>query len=241
MLLEVNGLTKYFGGLAAVSNLDFSIEKGEIVGLIGPNGAGKTTVFNLISGVSRPTAGTVKFNGKKIDGRRPDIICKMGIGRTYQIVRPFMGMTVLDNLLVGLLFGSKSKKNLNECKHTAMELLRFVGLEQESDVLAKSLILVKRRRLEVARALSTDPELLLLDEVMAGLNETEVADSMKLIREIRNKGIAVLIIEHVMKAIMDVSDRIVVLSQGMKIAEGKPQEIARNEEVVKAYLGEAVA
>lgn len=237
-MLEVEGATKYFGGMAAVMNVDFQVKRGEIVGLIGPNGAGKTTLFNLISGDLALNSGAIKYNGQKISGMKPYQICRLGVARTFQLVKVFNNIPVFQNVLLGALFGqSKSVTTAQGAVQTA-ELLNFVGLANVSDTPAKDLTLVSQKRLEVARALATKPELLLLDELMAGLNATEVAEAMELVRKIRDQGITVLMIEHVMKAIMNICDRIIVLHHGNKIAEGTPQEITSSKKVIEVYLGE---
>ena len=236
--LEGKGVTKYFGGLAAVSKVDFHMEQGEIVGMIGPNGAGKTTLFNLISGALFPKSGTIRFKGKNITGLRPYKICRMGIARTFQIVKVFPDLPAISNVILGLYFGMSANMSSEERAQKAAELLEFVGLSEVAMTPAKDLTLANQKRLEVARALATNPELLLLDELMAGLNSTEVAQAMELVNRIRDKGITVMMIEHVMKAIMNVCERIMVLHHGEKIAEGTPQEIATSEKVIKVYLGE---
>ncbi|NIN37059.1 MAG: ATP-binding cassette domain-containing protein [Gammaproteobacteria bacterium] len=237
-ILEGEGLTKYFGGLAAVSNVDFHVNQGEIVGLIGPNGAGKTTLFNLISGALVPKPGAIKFKGENITGLKPHQICRMGVARTFQSVKVFANMPVMENILLGSLFGTSNSVSSADAAREAMESLEFVGLSAVRATPAKDLTLANQKRLEVARALATKPELLLLDELMAGLNPAEVAQAMELVTRIRDKGITVFMIEHVMKAIMSVCDRIMVLHHGEKIAEGTPQEIATSRTVVEVYLGE---
>jgi len=237
-ILEGEGVTKYFGGLAAVANVDFHIDQGEIVGLIGPNGAGKTTLFNLISGALVPKSGVIRFKGKKITGLKSYQICRGGVARTFQSVKVFANMPVLDNVLLGSLFGTPTGMSSADAAREATGLLEFVGLSAVRATPAKDLTLANQKRLEVARALATKPELLLLDELMAGLNPTEVAQAMDLVTRIRDKGITILMIEHVMKAIMSVCGRIIVLHHGEKIAEGTPQEIATSKKVVEIYLGE---
>jgi branched-chain amino acid transport system ATP-binding protein len=237
-ILEAEGVTKHFGGLAAVSQVDFGVDQGEVVGLIGPNGAGKTTLFNLISGALAPREGAIRFNGQNITGLKPHKICKMGLARTFQSVKIFANMPVLDNVLLGSMFGTSDGMSSTDAVTEATGLLEFVGLSPVGATFAKDLTLVNQKRLEVARALATKPELLLLDELMAGLNPTEVAEAMELITRIRDKGITILMIEHVMKAIMGICDRIMVLHHGKKIAEGTPQEIATSKTVVEVYLGE---
>jgi branched-chain amino acid transport system ATP-binding protein len=236
-ILEGEGVRKHFGGLAAVTHVDFHIDQGKILGLIGPNGAGKTTLFNLISGSLLPTSGVIRFKGENITGLRPHKICKRGMARTFQLVKLFGNMTVLENVLLGSLFGTPMVMRESNAKRESLELLEFVGLSAMEGVLARDLTMANQKRLEVARALATKPELLLLDEVMAGLTPTEVGSAIELIRKIGNRGITVFMIEHVMKAIMTVSDRIIVLHHGEKIAEGIPEEIATNPKVIEIYLG----
>jgi branched-chain amino acid transport system ATP-binding protein len=237
-ILEGERLTKHFGGLAAVSSVDFHVDEGEIVGLIGPNGAGKTTLFNLISGALVPKPGAVRFKGENITGLKPHQICKMGVARTFQSVKVFANMPVIENILLGSLFGTPNSLSPAEAAREATGLLEFVGLSAVRATPAKDLTLANQKRLEVARALATKPELLLLDELMAGLNPTEVAQAMELVTRIQDKGITIFMIEHVMKAIMSVCSRIMVLHHGKKIAEGTPQEIATSRTVVEIYLGE---
>jgi len=237
-VLEGEGVTKYFGGLAAVSDVDFHVDQGEVVGLIGPNGAGKTTLFNLISAALVPKPGVIRFKGEKISGLKPYQICRMGVARTFQSVKVFANMPVLQNVLLGSLFGMSPGMSSADAAREAAELLEFVGLSAVRATPAKDLTLANQKRLEVAGALATKPELLLLDELMAGLNPTEVAQGMELVTRIRDKGITIVMIEHVMKAIMDISDRIIVLHHGEKIAEGTPEEIATNRTVIEVYLGE---
>lgn len=237
-ILEGRRVTKYFGGLAAVSNVDFSINEGEIVGLIGPNGAGKTTLFNLISGELTPKSGTIKFKDKTISGLKPHQICKMGVARTFQLVKIFGKMTVFQNVMLGALFGTKTGMSSASATKETQKLLDSMGLSAVINTQAKDLTLVNQKKVEVARALATQPELLLLDELMAGLNPTEVAQSMELVKGIRDKGLTVLMIEHVMTAIMAICNRIIVLHHGEKIAEGTPQEIATNKTVIEVYFGE---
>ncbi|MBN2058907.1 MAG: ABC transporter ATP-binding protein [Deltaproteobacteria bacterium] len=237
-ILEGHGVTKYFGGLAAVFNVDFTVEKGEALGLIGPNGAGKTTLFNLISAAVTTKSGMIKFNGMDIMGLKPYKICRMGIARTFQTVKIFPDLPVLSNVILGLHFGASSRMPAEEKTRKAVEYLEFVGLSKMIMSPTRDLTLANQKRLEVARALATGPELLLLDEIMAGLNATEVAEAMELVRRIREKGITIVMIEHVMKAIMNVCERIMVLNHGEKIAEGTPHEISHDEKVIKVYLGD---
>ena len=237
-ILKGKSVTKYFGGLAAVSNVDFHAEQGEVLGLIGPNGAGKTTLFNLISAALVPKSGIIQFKGKDITGLRPHKICRMGVARTFQTVKVFPDMTSLNNVVLGLYFGISPGMSSTDALREATALLDFVGLEAVKATPAKDLTLANQKRLEVARALATSPELLLLDEIMAGLNPAELTQAMELITRIRDKGITIIMIEHVMKAIMNVCERIIVLHHGEKIAEGTPQEIATSEKVIKIYLGD---
>lgn len=237
-MLEAEAVTKYFGGMAAVSKVHLSVAKGEIVGLIGPNGAGKTTLFNLISGALPLKSGVIRFKGQKISGLQPHQICRMGVARTFQLVKVFGNMPVLQNVLLGSLFGKQGVRSSADAIREARESLEFVGLAEEINTPAKDLTLGNQKRLEVARALATKPELLMLDELMAGLNPTEVAEAIDDVKRIREKGITIIMIEHVMKAIMSVCDRIIVLHHGEKIADGTPEEITTSKRVIEVYLGE---
>ena len=234
-MLEVAALSKRFGGLMAVRDISLSLAEGEILGLIGPNGAGKTTFFNCVAGAMAPSSGRVRIQGQDVTGQKAHKICRAGIGRTYQIVKPFAGLTVRDNVMVGAM---NRAGNLAEARRFTEEALEITGLSAIGGALASSLPLPRRKRLEVARALATRPKVLLLDEVMAGLNPSEVERAVLLIRAIRDSGISVLIIEHLMRVIMAVSDRIVVMHHGEKLAEGAPGVVMSDPRVVKAYLGE---
>lgn len=238
-LLEGTDVTRRFGGLFALKNVEFHVRKGEIVGLIGPNGAGKTTLFNVITGAIPPTSGSIKFEGKDITGFKPHKICRLGIARTFQIPKPFPRMSVYENILGAALFG-RSKES-SDAKQEINKILEKFGLSKKSEVPASNLAVFEQRMLEIARALVTMPKLLLLDEVMAGLNPTETVQAIKIVRELRDDGITIFMIEHNMRAIMGVSDRIIVLNQGIKIADGKPEEVCKDNTVIEAYLGETYA
>ena len=234
-LLEVRDVSRYFGGLVALRNLSFTVNKGGILGLIGPNGAGKTTLFNVVNGFYPPSRGEVFFKGEKISHLKPHKVCARGIARTFQVVRPLRRMTALDNVIASAFLRAKTKPQAEEI---AFETLKFTGLYEDRHLISKGLPLGKRKRLELARALATSPELLLLDESFAGLNPAEQNELIEIIRQIRAKGITIMVIEHHMKVIMALSDRVVVLNYGEKSAEGTPQEIGKNPLVIQAYLGE---
>ncbi len=241
MLLQLERVTKSFKGLMAVNYVSLEVGEGEIIGLIGPNGAGKTTLFNLITGVYPPNKGRIFFDGKEITSMARHKRCWIGIARTFQLARPFPQLTVLNNVTIGRIYGHDSIKNRSQAESEALGILEQVGLAARAGDKAQHLTLVDRKRLELARALAARPKLLLLDEMMAGLNPAELNDAIALVKSIRDSGITLIVVEHVMKVIMGISDRVVVLKTGEKIADGTPQEVVSNREVVKAYLGGAVS
>ena len=237
ILLQVQGVTKHFGGLLALSQVTFDLPEGQILGLIGPNGAGKTTLFNTINGVYKPDEGRIFFRGQDVSGKKPYQLAKMGMARTHQVVRPLNELTVRENVMAGACFGHENH-SLGRAAPIAAEVMEFVGLTARAGQLASSLNVAQKKRLEMARALAARPYLLLLDEVLAGLNPSEIDGMVQTVLKIREQGVTILMIEHVMKAVMNVSDRIMVLDYGLQIAEGSPQEIANNERVIEAYLGD---
>ena len=238
VILSAKGLTKKFGGLTAVNNISFELKRGEILGLIGPNGSGKTTLVNLLAGNLRSAGGEIYFNGISIKGLPPYRIGRIGVARTFQIVKPFPGMTVLENIAVGAMNGRSGKKRtIKKAFSIAEEVLEFTGLSNDSGSLAENLSVASRKKLEMAKTLAMDPEVIFFDEVMAGLNHKEIDRSTEIIQKIRERGISVLMIEHVMRAIRSITDRIFVLHHGNKIAEGTPEQVLNDSEVIKAYLG----
>ena len=237
LILQVEGVTKRFGGLQALTNVTFDLPEGQILGLIGPNGAGKTTLFNAINGVYPLTEGRITFLGIDVTGMKPYRLARMGMARTHQIVLPLKELTVRENVMVGACYGHENH-DLASAARIADEVLEFVGLVSRADQLAGSLNVAQKKRLEMARALAAHPRLLLLDEVLAGLNPSEIDGMVKIVHEIRNQGVTIIMIEHVMKAIMNVSDRLFVLDYGEQIAEGSPEQVTKDQRVIEAYLGD---
>ncbi|MBW2584670.1 MAG: ABC transporter ATP-binding protein [Deltaproteobacteria bacterium] len=233
-ILSANKLSKNFGGLMAVDDLSFELEKGGILALIGPNGAGKTTVFNCLSGFLPPDEGEVYLEGKQLGGLQPFQICQMGMARTFQIVKPFLTISVLDNVMVGAL---AKEKSTSKAKKKSLEIIEFIGLSSWTHQEAQGLPLPLRKRLELARALATQPKVLLLDEVMAGLNPTEVDELIALLKEVNRQGVSIFLIEHVMRGVMALSKWVIVINYGIQIAEGSPEEVVKNQQVIEAYLG----
>jgi branched-chain amino acid transport system ATP-binding protein len=238
-LLEIHEVCKSFGGLQALNKVSLAVEAGEIIGLIGPNGSGKSTLFNVITGTLPSSSGTIHFSGDNITRLRAHDVSKRGIARTFQAVRPFMNLTVLQNVVVACLYGHSTIATNAEATKQAMQILEQVGLADKAQLQANQLNVMSRKWLEIARALATQPSLLLLDEFMAGLNATEVQQAVEFVRRLKAQGMTVIIVEHIVKAITSCSDRIVVLNAGAKIAEGLPSEVVENEAVISAYLGTA--
>ena len=239
MFLQLINVGRSFGGLQAVNAVDLTVEKGEILGLMGANGAGKTTLFNLIAGNLKPTTGEIWLEGKRTDGLRADQINRMGVGRAFQIVRPFSGLTVLENVVIGSLFGRGRQQSITRAQYAAKEILDQVGIVERADDKAGTLTLAGRKKLEIARSLATQPSLLLLDEVMAGLTPVEVSEALETVSKLhREQGLTIIVIEHVMRALMHLSERLVVLHHGSKIAEGTPKEISESKVVNEVYFGD---
>lgn len=239
-ILELERVSRTFDGVKALDDVTMAVEPGEIVGLIGPNGAGKTTLVNVVTGVFRPSAGSVRFDRQRIDGKKPYQISRMGVARTYQVVQPFPDMTVLENVMAPATFAARAE-SVQAARQRAMEAIEFVGLGDSRDLPASELTLAGRKRLELAKSLAMDPKVLLLDEVNAGLNPAEINTALALIRSIAARGVTIIIIEHLMKVVMSLCSRIVVLHHGALIAEGTPQQITHDETVVRAYLGDRYA
>jgi len=234
-MLEVRGLTRRFGGLVAVNDLSFKVNEGDMIGLIGPNGSGKTTTFSMLSGALKPSAGTITFNGERIEALKANQVCRKGLARTFQVVQPFPDITAVENVMIGAFVNTSSGR---QAEAKAREMLEHVGLTPKADTLGKELTLVQLKSLEVAKALATEPKLLLLDEVAAGLNSTEVDVMLGLVRRLHSEGITCIIVEHVLRFVMNLSHRCIVIDFGSQIAEGTPEEVLNNPAVHAAYLGE---
>ncbi|HMK77034.1 MAG TPA: ABC transporter ATP-binding protein [Thermodesulfobacteriota bacterium] len=236
-ILQVEKIVKSFGGLMALCEVNFEVHPGEIFCVIGPNGSGKSTLFNVVTGFLKATSGKVTFMGKDITGLVPHQICRKGIARIFQLVKPFYQLTTFQNVMVGRAYGKEPANNMRSAKDEVVELLNFVGLGNKIEVIASQLTMAERKKLELARALAAHPQLLLLDELMAGLNSAETETAMDLVNKIRDSGVTVMMVEHIMKAVLGISDRIIVLNAGEKIAEGFPKEVVKNQLVIEAYLG----
>jgi branched-chain amino acid transport system ATP-binding protein len=237
-MLELNSVSKYFGGLAAVHDVSLTVQEGEFTGLIGPNGSGKTTLFNVITGVLKPTAGRITFGGKDITGFLPDKICHSGIGRTFQVPKPFKSLSVVDNIKAGLLFGKSAAYVDEDPDQEAYKLMELVGLKVDEPTTPNELNIIDLRRLELARALATRPRLLLLDEVMSGLTQAEISEASRVLNKIRKEwGITIIWVEHIMGALMNLVERVIILQFGEVLAEGKPSEVSKDKRVIEAYLG----
>lgn len=239
--LKIQDLCKSFGGLKAVRDFNLTVNQGEIIGFIGPNGSGKTTTLNLITGFLTPDSGTITLQGKDITGLPRNRVCREGVARTFQIVKPFLEFTALQNVMVGRVYGQNPTNHMGQAAEECKTLLDYVGLGSKTNVLAKDLSLMQRKRLELARALAAKPQLLLLDELLAGLNHHEADEAMNLIRKIRDQNITIIMVEHIVKVVVGLSDRIAVLNMGQKIAEGTPDEITANQQVIEVYLGKSNA
>ena len=237
-ILKITDLVKTFGGLKAVDRISFNVPEGAVWGLIGPNGAGKTTLFNLITGTYPPSSGSIVYDGREIAGIKPHVACQKGIGRTFQVTKPFSASSVFENVLIASFSKHPTRKMATE---KAKEIIELVRLEEKSQILAKHLTLIDTKLLEVARALAIEPKLLLLDEVMAGLNDSEINEAFALIDRIKHKKLTIVVIEHIFKVILEITSQVIVLDQGKKIAEGRPRDVIEDERVLKAYFGEDYA